>query len=159
MLSIFVLMQEGIYTLSFLHCQPSFFLFLLIRMLVSLKAVLNIALLTWRIKFTSDILVLDMNKAGPSGCANQKFQRCAGVHPFFCCYSYKWDQMGPTIFADAHSDSVETLISSSVSDAFSFSTFCTSVESLLNNGGWPCFDVKYWLTSRMGKVANFVHFT
>ena len=39
--------------------------------------------------------------------------------------------MDPTVSADPHRDSVETSISSSISDAISFSTFRISVKSLL----------------------------
>ena len=55
----------------------------------------------------------------------------AEVHLFFHFCSCKWDQMGPRVSADPHTDTVQTSISSSVSDAISFATFPTSVKCLL----------------------------
>ena len=57
------------------------------------------------------------------------------MHPFSYFYFCNWDLMGPTASTDVRTGSAETSISSSVSEAPSFSTFRTTVKSLLK--WWP----------------------
>ena len=108
-------------------------------------------------KLSSVTAVLNMNKAGPSGRADLMLQRLnAEAHPYFYSYSCNWDQMGPTVSDDPRTVSVKTSVS--VSETISFSTFRTSVESLLEqwptSGSWR----HNWPANRMRRVVSFVHF-
>ena len=60
-----------------------------------------------------------INKVSPSGHASQMLLRFAEAHLSFYFCSFDWDEMGSTAPADARTDSVETSVTSSVSDAIS----------------------------------------
>ena len=93
-----------------------------------------------------------MNKVGPFGYADQMLQRFAffcffvtdflvcffvtdDVPAFFLSFFCNWGQMGPTVSDEPQRDSVETSVSSSISDAISFSTYGMTVKSYLKQ--WP----------------------
>ena len=48
-------------------------------------------------KLSSVSSVLSMNKAGPSGRADQTLRRFVEAHPYFHFYSRNWDQMASTV--------------------------------------------------------------
>ena len=95
-------------------------------------------------------LVRNTNKAGPSGHAGQILRPFAAAHPYFYFYSCNWDQKGSTVSADPRRDSVETLISSSVSDAIFFLHF-PHFSSLFGNNSW-------WLgRDVINRLASWMH--
>ena len=96
--------------------------------------------------------VLNMNKAGPPGHADDTLQRFAEAHSFFYFYILVIGIRGvPTVFADARTDSVKTsvLLILGPSGAPSFSTFRASVESLLK---------QLWLTGLKAPTNQLTNF-
>ena len=116
----------------------------------TIKVTFNIALLTWQRSPLQSCL--QSLQGGLSGCTNKTLQfsnkqRCI---LFLYSYSCKWDQMGSTVSANACADSIKTSISSS---SLSFSTFRTSVMSLLKEwqmAGPYC----HKLTSQSGALCG-----